>query len=1388
MFQYKNKSHISLKITALAVMFFFTVTSIIPSQAMAQGVLGLPAVGTMVSLSPVFTPTILRGIRVYPNEPLKFDFIVDAGDEIIESEEAPTRLAGSQGSRSKFAQADLTKAEGFRKSGAHLKAESEKLIKYFLAALTIPEDNLWVNLSPHEQDRIIPDSLAQTDMGTDMLAQDYILKQVTASLMYPEDELGKQFWQEIYKKAYEEYGTTNIPVDTFNKVWIMPEKAEVYVQEDRAFVVESRLKVMLEEDYLALTHASETLSVNRETPNASQDTLHSSRNKLASDIVREIIVPALEKEVNTGKNFASLRQIYNSLILAYWFKHNLKESIVNKVYSDQSKIRGVDIKDVSQDIYNQYVDSFKKGVCDFIKVEYDQYAHKNIPRKYFSGGFTGKLKIGESVEFIKSDTLEGQEAGSAILKRFKKAITIILITAAFSFFGSQEAIAYENGAFDPLEMTTTAKDAPSSASIDLSKGDDSSPENTAKTIEAYQNLDPVVCFARMNEFINKPFAKKLLSLKIEEDPISAARAIDSLINTPFRKDLLFVFAKVSPGLMTSMIPKYRNFSFAEEILEIIFPNKPLNAFYHYNDYKGFVFSERLLISSSSDYLFEAAKFFNFYKDSPSAPKIVNDVLSKDPWIFFSSLGKYKHISGVEETVASVREKSPHAALAYADQYKNEDFAVETILYSAKQDPWAARAYEPLYSSLYEKYPSFKEEMDSILSGTLANLKKEPQIDSAKVDQTADNAKKLYLKIINNSLPKYFQYKENAANFFQGIKPIGLIGFLNSDYVHDLYLASELTGLSPEFIMAAYAQEGGAEVHLKNRYNGGYNSNRNVDTYRDIGIDRLYYDLPLLLKAGIRIKIEKLLSPEKNEGGMQLRMIVIKENQALKGIATELAHGKEQFKKDVDNKWGSEKWKTLSEEQKEFWIYLYYNTGFVSGRNILYKKGFGWKRSEDEGYMQVHENAAKVGGGAKVLRDMKIFKKSLDKKNILKVSPVASEDFKDIFSYQAGGETFEIKKNDDVAQKLSEAVGLAVSQGQNLSVWIAGTKSAKLINLVDASDTSVVGYGIDHTFFWNGRNQEAIRTEAMDGKLKIASSTINSIQETVQSPLSNQVLDLIDKYLSPKNFSEVYQTPNLKKYLENNRFLSQNLEMGLEQKWILPEGLSEMDLQKFSMMLIYGLFNMHPSPQELQQLTLRLMNEIIDLNPEFQEESIYPYQQSPAVLFDFLFGVASRYSKNDIEYYAHVKSGMAGVDFLNRQRRRREKVNYHFRKIEKTLTDGQYTPSPESLDIIEAKLSEVNRENESKKKAGKKGKVSSTIKGGIDFNAENMNVTTKGGEINFNLPLDMQNITSSSIEGFVPIIINITPVTDFMGLLGLDADDEIKEKQISQHELAGDKVS
>ncbi len=325
---------------------FFVLQSFQVSAA-EPAVLNLPAPGTMVATSEQFVPAIVKGINFYPNDPLKFDFIIDTGHSKL--------------------------------SGPAFKDEANKLIKYFLASLTVPDKEVWVNLSPYEKDRIVPENLGVTEMGRDMLAQDYLLKQLTSSLIYPEKGLGKEFWGKVYAQAKQKLGKgANLPVSTFNKVWIVPDKAVVWEHEGSVYVVESHLKVMMEEDFLATQKNVPAVSTQKQ-------------NKGAAQVVREIILPEIEKEVNQGRNFANLRQIFNSMILATWYKQNLRETILGKVYVNQNKVAGVDVEDrqIKQKIYEQYLQAFKKGVYNYIKEEVDPLTRQSIPRKYFAGGVIG---------------------------------------------------------------------------------------------------------------------------------------------------------------------------------------------------------------------------------------------------------------------------------------------------------------------------------------------------------------------------------------------------------------------------------------------------------------------------------------------------------------------------------------------------------------------------------------------------------------------------------------------------------------------------------------------------------------------------------------------------------------------------------------------------------------------------------------------------------------------------------------------------------------------------------------------------------------------------------------------------------------------------------------
>jgi len=150
-----------------------------------------------IDLDQPFVPTLLEGLIVYPDNPLSVNFVILPGQDLEEG-------------------------------GSVSPEQVNEFAKYFLASLTIPEEDVWVNLSPYEKEKTIPDILSLTAMGREMLEQDYILKKLSAAVMNPETPSGGDFWNKTYRKAAEKFGTTEIPLQTFNKIWIIPDQAVIY--------------------------------------------------------------------------------------------------------------------------------------------------------------------------------------------------------------------------------------------------------------------------------------------------------------------------------------------------------------------------------------------------------------------------------------------------------------------------------------------------------------------------------------------------------------------------------------------------------------------------------------------------------------------------------------------------------------------------------------------------------------------------------------------------------------------------------------------------------------------------------------------------------------------------------------------------------------------------------------------------------------------------------------------------------------------------------------------------------------------------------------------------------------------------------------------------------
>ena len=183
----------------------------------------------LIGASPALSLPTLKAISIDPKDPFKIDFVVDSADQILN-----------------------------QKTGQE---QVNLLVKYFLSFLTLPEEDLWVNLSPYEKNHIVTSEFEITNAGRDMLAQDYLLKQLAASLTYPDRQIGKAFWKKVFNRVQTEYGSMDIPVVSFNKVWVVPQRAVVYEENGSAFISESRLKVLTEQDYLSIAKNSKSPSV-----------------------------------------------------------------------------------------------------------------------------------------------------------------------------------------------------------------------------------------------------------------------------------------------------------------------------------------------------------------------------------------------------------------------------------------------------------------------------------------------------------------------------------------------------------------------------------------------------------------------------------------------------------------------------------------------------------------------------------------------------------------------------------------------------------------------------------------------------------------------------------------------------------------------------------------------------------------------------------------------------------------------------------------------------------------------------------------------------------------------------------------------------------------------
>jgi hypothetical protein len=279
---------------------------------------------------------------------------------------------------------------------------AKKSLEYFFLGLVFPEEKFWVNLNPERSDNITDPELAATDLGKIMLAADLRLKKDVSELTNPRTSAaGRQYWGRLYDKAEELGIPDRIPV--FNRLWIVPEKAVVEEGKNQITIVENRLMVSLESEYF---------TPGKEIKNKKQEELQNYGRQL----MRELILPELNKKVNESYLYADLREVYNALILARWYKRNFGSGRNYLLQSAAISVLGdldTDLFYGREQIYSDYIDSLQKGEYDFVENKRTklQLYLQLISRRYLSGG----------IDFRKIMTTSIDQAGNSV-KQAKAAI------------------------------------------------------------------------------------------------------------------------------------------------------------------------------------------------------------------------------------------------------------------------------------------------------------------------------------------------------------------------------------------------------------------------------------------------------------------------------------------------------------------------------------------------------------------------------------------------------------------------------------------------------------------------------------------------------------------------------------------------------------------------------------------------------------------------------------------------------------------------------------------------------------------------------------------------------------------------------------------------------
>lgn len=303
--------------------------------------------------------------------------------------------------------------------GINLDRASELSWNSLYVWLALHSQKFWVNLNPAEPNRIVDPELGKTDVGRILLEADLQMKTDIGRLIHPKDSsLGRQFWDRLYDYLLSRAsatGSMQIAIPVTFRVWITPGEVTVWANEESIYIVDAQLDVKLESEHLSASSALPSLS-------GVQLTSDPETQKFAEGLLKQMILPALMREVNTGPQYRELRQVFYSRVIAEWYKKKHMNRLAFEKIIREGKVDPWRSREPwsAQTIFQRYVDSYNRKIFDITEESETisgQYVIRTVRRYIFGGVDFTSLSFKEISyqELLKRNPAVNEQLFNAVL-------------------------------------------------------------------------------------------------------------------------------------------------------------------------------------------------------------------------------------------------------------------------------------------------------------------------------------------------------------------------------------------------------------------------------------------------------------------------------------------------------------------------------------------------------------------------------------------------------------------------------------------------------------------------------------------------------------------------------------------------------------------------------------------------------------------------------------------------------------------------------------------------------------------------------------------------------------------------------------------------------------